>query len=479
MMATRKPNAAFNALSREEQRRINQMSPAELRAYNQGQRGGGGAAPAPDTGGAPAIDYRDPVSVSAEVSRQGLAAGSDPYTRTAQTAGQAILSGQGGAGSGTGYQGYNPINDALAQRLLTEPNDAEALLRQFVGNGGTVGGGGGGPAGTGGGGMGGRYVTYGGNVANASGSTAANAMMGAGAGGAAVPDTVGNSNAYFATELKKLMDSGANDADIQAVIDAANADVLRNQQTALWDLDAAAQGAGRLGGDTWAALGGQARSDAAKQMLTNASGVRLGEVANRRALYQNLLGQVNSRDLAAMQDATQRYGIQQAASSAGAGAGAAAAAQERGQNLQALLAIQQGQQFGTGQLAGLGGQLSGDQLNAIGMAPGLAGINLSGLGAANQAVGNQVALRGAQIQGGVARAGQNLQAQMFNSGLQQQQVNDYLRTVLGIGGLGGTSHTEGQNVVPGLGVNPIGAGIQGGLGAGLAAYGYRRDDDRW
>jgi hypothetical protein len=470
--SNRAPNPAFAALSREEQRRINQMTPAQLRAHNQAQRGGGGAAATPDTGGAPPINYRDPNSISGAVAQQGLAAGSDPTTRAAQGATQNILAGQGGAGSGTGYQNYNPINDALAQNLLGSEYDSEALLRQFLGGAGQVGGGGGysSPSSV-------RGNTYygGGYATSGPGGPAPR-----GGSGSVVPDTVGESNAYFATELRRLMDSKANDADTQGVIDAANADVLRNQQTALWDLDAAAQGTGRLGGDTWSALGSQARSDAARQMASNASGVRLSELQNRRALQEALLGQVNTRDMAAMQDATQRYGISESAAASSAGAGAGAAAAERAQNLQALLAIQQGQQFNRGQLAGLGGQLSSDQINGIQMAPGLAGINLSGLGQANNAAGNMIGLRSAQIQGGVGRAqvgatirGQDLNASMFNSQLQQQQVNDYLRTVLGIGGLGGTSTTQGSNVVPGLGVNPTGAALQGGLGAGLAAYGYR------
>lgn len=465
-------NPGFAALSPEEQRRLNQMSPAELRAHNQGQRGG---AAAPDTGGSPNINYRDPVSVSAEVARQGLAAGSDPTTRAAEGATQNILRGQGGAGSGTGFQHHNPIADALAERLLGEPTDAEALLRQFVGPGGTVGGAGGArpdpndpyaprP---------GAYqvinVGGGGNLGGAQG-----AGGGAAAGGGMVPDTVGNSTAFFAQKMKEFLNSGASDADIKAVIDAANADVNRGLQTSLWDLDAASQGAGRLGGDTWAGLQNQARSDAARQMSNVASQTRLNELQNRRGFYENLLGQVNARDIAAMQDATNRFGISTSASSAGAGNAEANALARRAQDLSALGMILENQRGNTNQLAGLGDRLSADQLASIGMAPNLAGINLSGLGAANQAAGNQVALRGAQIQGGVARAGLNLQADMFNAQQQQQQINDYLRTVLGLGGLGGTSHTEGSNVVPGINVSPTGAAIQGGIGAGLGAYGYGR-----
>lgn len=457
--------ANWASLSKEEQRRINQMTPAERQA----RQGGGGAGGGGGAAASKPVNYKDPVAVSAAVAEAGLAAGKDPTTQAAQQGVQNVLAGQGGAGSGSGYQNYNPINDELATRLLGESSDADELVRQFLGGGGTVGGGGA-PAydpkdpyairpGA-------HQVISFGNQNPSLGGT------GTGQGGGVVPDASGTG--LFGTKVRELLDSGGSDADLQTIIDAQNADINRGLSQSLWDLDAQAQGTGRFGGDMWAGLQNQARGDAVGQMGTFASKTRLGELADRRSLYQNLLGQVNARDIASMSDQTQRYGINASASAAGAGNAEANALARRGQDLSALGMLLDNQQFNTGQLSGLGDRLSTDQLSSIGMAPDLAGISLAGLGAANQAAGNQVSLRGAQISGGVARAGQNLQAQMFNSGLQQQQLNDYLRTVMGLGSMGGSSHTEGSNVVPGLGVNPTGAAIQGGVGAGLAAWGYGR-----
>lgn len=429
--------------------------------------GGSAGAPTSTTrpgGGAPqGID-----AISNEVARRGLEAGNAPYIQDAQRGVQNILGGQPGAGgsaTGSGFQGHNPINDFLAGELRGDVSERDAanMIRQFLGEdfGDNAGGGigGGRRERAPGGGLAGYYATQGGYGA------------GAPAGGAgAVPDTVGGSNSYFATQLRQLMDSPRNDADLQAIIDAQNADVLRGMQSDQWALDAQAQGTGRFGGDMWASLANQSRADASREMGTNASRARLAEQESRRAMYQNLLGQVNTRDLGAMQDATQRYGIGASASAAGAGASEAAALQRRGQNLQALMGLLQNDQFNIGAMGDLGGQLSSDQLAAMGMTPSLAGIWLSGLGAANNAVGNlvgqqgnQTSLRNAQIAAGTARAGLNQQAQLYNSQLPWDNVNNYLRNIGLVGGMGGSSTTVGENVVPGMGVNPW-------LAAGMAGY---------
>jgi hypothetical protein len=119
------------------------------------------------------------------------------------------------------------------------------------------------------------------------------------------------------------------------------------------------------------------------------------------------------------------------------------------------------------------------------MVPGLEGIGLQGLQSALGAGGGMTDLRGQDIQrqianqqASTARAGLNLQRQgmnqqlgMYNASQQQGAVNDYLRTILSIGGLGGTSTTTGTNVQPGLGVNPTGAALQGALGGASTAAG--------
>lgn len=445
--------------------------PMTLNAQGRAVRATGAAVPSSPSG-TPQAAPMGIDAISDAVARRGLEAGNDPTVNEAQQGVRNILAGQTAGGSG--YQTYNPINDYLAGELRGDVSNrtADDLLRQFLGVGGSASPGAGQPSS---GGLGnGSLVSY--RPAANSGS-AVGGYRGGSSGGGTVPDTVGNNSSYFATQLRDLMNSQANDADLQAVIDASNADTRRGMQSDLWALDASAQGTGRFGGDMWAGLSNEARRAANEEMATSASRTRLGELENRRALYANLLGQVNTRDLGAMQDATQRYGIDASASAAGAGASAAAESARRGQDLQALSLLLNNDQYNVGALSGLGEQLSGDQLSAIGLAAPLAGIGLSGLGAANNAAGNLVghegnltALRQAQIGAGTARAGLAQQRDMYNSQLPQSMLNDYLRNLGLVSGLGGSSTTQGTNVVAGAGINPWTAA---GLAGASAYYGGR------
>lgn len=414
--------------------------------------------------GQSAINYRDPTSIGAAVAQAGLNAGKDPTTQAAQKGVQNILSGQGGAGSGTGYQGFNPINDALAQQLQgkVSADDSAALVRQFIS-------GGGGPAGGSasgwdpyaGGGGGGYYGP------NASAIASDKQMV---AGGGPADSTQGGGT--FNDTVKRLLAQGVDEKSIQAIVDQQNADIEKSIQDANWGIDAQAQGTGRLGGDTWKGLMNDQAYQARKAMASSDAQTRLAGQKQWMDLQEGLLGQVNARDIASMNDATQRYGISTSASVAGAGNASAAANARRGQDLQALGMLMDNSQFNTGQLSGLGNALTQAQLGAIGEAPGLAGIGLSGLGAANQAAGNDVSLRQAQIGASTARAGLNQQAQIYNANAAQQQVNDYLRTIMGVGSLGGSTHTEGTNVqpIPYAG-STSGATIAGALGGAATGYG--------
>jgi hypothetical protein len=203
--------------------------------------GGGGAGAGAATG--------DPISsLSNQIAQRGLAAGTDPTTQAAQLAARNILGGQGGADSGgTGYQGYNPISDALAQQLGGEVSgdDTTALLRRFLGgdygqNGG--GGGGGNSSSSAPYRVGYNYATAGAPGASGGGSGYSN--------GGVVPDSVAN-NDYYSTKVKELMDSKTNAADLQTLIDAQNADINKGLTQSMWDLDAQSQGTGRFGGDMW------------------------------------------------------------------------------------------------------------------------------------------------------------------------------------------------------------------------------------
>lgn len=415
---------------------------------------GGSAASGPAT-----PNYKDPNAISAAVAQAGLNAGNDPTTQAAQLGVRNILSGQGGANSGTGYQGFNPINDRLAQHLQgnVEGDDASDLVHQFLGAGGAGGSQGGGwdPYSEGGGSGGG-----GGFRGSSASAAAADRQMVAGGGPADSTATPG----LFNGTVRRLLAQGTDQETIQQIIDAQNADVTRGMQRNLWDLDAQSQGTGRLGGDTWKGLYNDTERNAASEMAQYSGQTRLGANAQQNALYESLLGQVNARDLGAMNDATQRYGISSSASSAAAGNASAAELARRGQNLQALGMLMDDRQFNTGQLSGLGNALTQAQLGAIGEAPGLAGIANAGLGQANNAAGNEVALRQAQISGGNARAALNQQAQIYNANAAQSQLNDYLRTVMGIGSLGGSTHTEGSNVQP---INYTGSSTGAAIGSGL------------
>lgn len=442
------------------------FQPLGKAALAKAQGGGGAGAGGAGGGGAGGQNLNTVQGISSAVARAGMNAGNDPTSLAAQQATRNILAGQGGADSGTGYQHHNPINDALAQRLQSEQYDADELLRQFLGD---------------------DWQSTGQSTPTTSAKGYARYSATAGPGGEESWNRGGmvdstRAPGTFNDTVKRLLDEQVNQADIQAIIDAQNADITRGMQRQMWDLDAASQGTGRFGGDMWAGLQRQARGDAVDQMGTFASQTRLGAQADLRDMYQNLLGQVNTRDIALMNDGTQRAGIAAAGSGGGGGNQQAFDLERRGQNLQALSLLMQGQQHSTGQLSGLGDRLSQDQLGAINQSQGLAGVNLAGLGQANNAASNLAGMHAADNQLAAARAAARTQqsianaqlnqsAQMFNANAAQQQVDNYLRTLAGIGGMGGTSTTQGTNVVPGLGVNPTRAALQGALGGGLAGYG--------
>jgi hypothetical protein len=459
-----------------------------------GQGGGQGTGPGGGTGtgsgGAPATDFNDPRSISAAVAQRGLAAGNT----TTQTGARNLMAniwgaagtpgGSSGTGSTeqTGYEGYNPILDRLTGTLEgnvdTSNGEARDLLLNFLGEDGRS-------AGSGVGQGNGQPATWSPNVAYGQpgyGAAAASAGgYGSGSGGqggyGGVPDTMVPSS-FFGDQTRKLFDDPTNAADLQTVIDSMNEDAKRGMYADLNQLDAASQGSGRLGGDTWKSVGNDARRTADQAMLANSANVRLADRSQRTAAKLQALGLVNQRDLGLLDANTSRANAATAASAAGAGTAAQLALAQRSQDLNAIQSLMQNEQFGVGQLGGLGQQLSSDRLGSLGMVPGLEGIGLSGLNTALGAAGNDVTMRGqdlglreAQIGAGAQRAALNQQAGIFNATQQQGAVNSYLQTILGIGGMGGTSHTAGVNVQPGLGISPTGAAVQGAIGGAATGYG--------
>lgn len=455
-----------------------------------GGQGAGGAAGDPGgTGTGPTpTDYNDPRSISAAIAQRGLAAGNT----STQTGARNLMSniwgaagtpgGSSGAGSTeqTGFEGYNPILNRLAGTLQgnvdTGNGTSRNLLLNFLGEDGRGGGG----SGSGSGSQPATwspYVAYGQPGYSSAAASAGSGGTGGSGNYGGVPDTMVPSS-FFGDQTRKLFDDPTNAADLQTVIDSMNEDAKRGMYADLNQLDAASQGSGRLGGDTWKSVGNDARRTADQAMLSNSANVRLTDRAQRTAAKLQALGLVNQRDLGLLDANTSRANAATAAAASGANSANALSLAQRAQDLDAIQSLMQGEQFNVGQLGGVGQQLSSDRLGSLGMVPGLEGIGLSGLSQANNAAGNDVAMRGqdlglreAQIGAGTARASLAQQRGIFNATQQQGSVNDYLRTILGIGGMGGASHTEGTNVQPGLGISPTGAALQGALGGAATGYG--------
>lgn len=483
-----------------------------------GKGGGGGAgagagnAPKGPATGAPTPtgpNLNTPQGIFTEVAKRGLDAGNTDTVAGARNVMSNIWGAAGkeggsagtGSGSGpgeqTGFEGYNPILDRQAQRLEKDADSrvGRDLILGFLnenGRGGganpngSPGGGTGTRAGTGGGGMGGGNVRYNYKSGSSGNPTAAQVaqVQPGGANPNGVPDTMAV-DSYFGDETRKMMDEEANSAELEALIKEMNVDVEKGMFRDMAQLDAAAAGAGRFGGDMWKGMSSDAREEALQEMLKNAAGVRIGDREARRNARLAALQGVNTRDLGLLGANVQREGIaageRSANASASAAAGAAAdqiALAKRGQDLAAMSDLLGYEQYGLGQLTDIGGQLSGDRLGSLSMVPGLEGIGMNGLNVALGAGGGMVDMRGQDIQkgianqqAGIARQGLNQQAGMWNASQGQNLVNNYLGTLQNIGSMGGTSRTQGTNVQPGLGISPSAAAAQGAAGGFLAGYG--------
>lgn len=465
--------------------------PPKNKRAGAGVGAGTGAGVGAGTGSSP------PPASAEDIFRQAAARGFETGNTTTQqqarTAMGNILGEAGGGGpESTGFEGYNPILDRMASGLGDdfENRVGRDLLLGFLdenGRGGRV------TSGGAGGGMdnprSGRYGP----------PAYIQQMQGAGTPGSPgsvpgqVPDTM-VPDSYFGQQTRRIMDEEANQAELESMISLMNQDVEKGMFRDLAALDAAAQGSGRFGGDMWAAANRDAREEGLQEMSKTAAQVRVGDRESRRQARLAALSGVNSRDQALLAAQVQREGIaagersaSASASAAGASAAENAALARRGQDLSALGALLDYEKFGTGQLSGIGQQLSSDRLNTLGLVPGLEGIGIEGLNVALGGGRGLADIRANAANNATARAGINLQRQgqlqqlgMFNAGQQQNTVNDYLRTLLGIGGLGGTATTNGVNVMPGAGVSPTGSALTGAIGGaatGAGIYGSYQNSD--
>lgn len=450
---------------------------------------GGGAPPAAGGPAPPANPYTTPQAIFSATAQKGMDAGKDATTAAAQAANQRMSEGGAAAAAtgGSGFEKYNPILDRLDKSTEGQDNaGGQRALSAFLSQAGY------GPSGPGdGGGTSGPVGPNGQPLNIGGGSFTAGGGYQSGGGGVAPVDTAATPGT-FSDYIKGLLAQKVDSKDIQGVVDASSDDAMKAYWNAARQQDAAAQGGGRFGGGSYHADLTAGQQALGKTIAGVSAGTRLTAADQLRQAQLTGAGQLNSRDIAAMNDATQRYGISSSAQSAGASIAAQQAAAYRAQNLAAIQAMLGHNEYSSSLLQGVGAQSSKDQTDSVGAAPGLAGISLAGVNAANVAGGglvnqNQVEAQRAvgmgqvsvgragvalgQDQLGLARDQYQTGIDQFNAQAPGRAMEEYMRTILGISGSGGSTTTQGTNVVPGLGISPTGAAIQGGVGTGLAAYG--------
>jgi hypothetical protein len=354
---------------------------------------------------------------------------------------------------------YNPVAKDLNERLKgSSLDESDTLLREFLGIG-----------------EGGSYSSSGssrsgGNPAAAAAGRVAYrgpAISWAGntPSGSAVPDT-SKGGGQFNDELAKIFDPArldpASDPTMQPMLDAIQKEAKKGLQDSLWDLDAQIAGAGRYGSDSAAFARGAATNEFGDALNQAVSSTLFSSREANLGRVMEGLGLRNSRDVAAMADATQREGI---SASSGAAAGGLELQRElanRGMDLEAIQMLTQNNQFGMAQLGELAGQLSSDKFNALGGVGDLLGLKLGGGELALGAGSGMLGVRNADQQDRAFNAARKDKASMA----QDEALNRYLGRVLSVAGVGGTTtnHTTGTNVVPGAGISPSGAAVGAGLG---------------
>lgn len=386
----------------------------------------------------------------------------------------------------TNFDGQNDYLSSLWNELGgTSFDEGIDLLKGFLGGkyGGSGGSSGGGSApqymadGTRvatGGSFGGNYASRGPGGAAGAGSS----------GGGVIPDTMAQGG-WVADRIRELFDPARldpkNDPTMQPYLDS-----LREQSMEAWakekaSLDASAEGRGRYGGGLYSAMSGDLSARTAKELDRATAAALFGSREAALARQMEGLGTANQRDLAAMQDATQRYGIDSAASSSSAASSAAAESAARGQDLAAIGQLLNMQQFGLGMKQGIGNFFGQMQQGALGNIAGMQGASNQGLGigiqGANGLAGLDLGLAGLDIQklmsqnqlkgslasSNAARAGVNLQGRMWDEGAQQREIDNLLKIIMGVGGMGNTQTGGGGAPYPGgSGMDAILRALAGG-----------------
>lgn len=373
----------------------------------------------------------------------------------------------GNAGMGT-----NPWSrDLYGDIGNVTPNDTLEWLKQYIGPAG-----GGGARGPGGGSGSGMW----------NGAAAAARHPASGSGGQ-VPDTVGPSNSFFAQQIKALFDPArldpANDPTMQPTLQAMRRENGEDIMAAIQDLTAQAENQGAYGSGLYQAMTGRAREEGIESLDSAIAGLLHGAREGALGRQMQGLGETNTRDIAAMQDMTNRYGIDAQSAAAGAGNAAAAADAAEGRRLQALNMLLGGQMDILGLRGNMANMTQSGQLGAMNGAMGLGNMGMQGLGMqgdiANNVLGSLLGYNNQQLQYDLGRRGIGVQRgqldlanRQFQDQVSQGSLNDLLNIIMGIGGMGGTNNQPGQYIPSGP--DPFTAALMGGFGGYLQGRGAQQ-----
>lgn len=454
---------------------------ADTGAWRAFQQGGGSSSAGPKAPSVPKpADYLGNLPNPGNVLNDVLGGLDDftlnnPDTNTARTWINDML---GNSGMGT-----NPWSRDLYSDIGgVTPLDSFDWLKEYIG--GAGGGPGGGAGGAGGGSRSGprraSNVTY---TQNPDGTFSVhNGVAGNGAG--QVPDTVGPSDSFFAKQIKALFDSArldpANDPTMQATLEAMRRENGQDLLSSIQDLTAQAENQGAYGSGLYRAMTGQAREQSMESLDSAIAGLLHGAREGALGRQMQGLNETNTRDIAAMQDLTNRYGIDASSAAAGAASGAAAADAAEGRRLQAMNMLLGGQMDILGLRGNMANMTQSGQLGAMNGAMGLGQMAQQGLGMqgdiGQNVLGSLLGYNNSQLQYDLGRRGIGVQRgqldlanRQFQDQVTQGSLNDLLNIIMGVGGMGGTNNQPGQYLPSGP--DPFTAALMGGFGGYLQGRG--------
>jgi hypothetical protein len=333
-------------------------------------------------------------------------------------------------------------------------------------------------AGGGGGYGGGSYMSGGGG--GASWTPQAQGQM---------PDSMAN-NSFYAQRMRELFDPStldpANNPTLQPVLDAIRRESLEGYDDSVARISAGMEGRGRYGGGMYQNMQTRANEEYNEALQGSIANVLMGNYEAERGRQMQGLEGISQRDQAMLHDLTQRYGIdaQTAAAMAGINAQSASASnaarmqaqgQARAQDLQAIMGIMNMNQFGLGQIAGIGNAWQGQQMGSLGAIPGLEGANQGYLNTALGAAGGLANIDLTRLTSNnslaAARAPTQWAREQYYDPMNQMSM--YINNILGgIGGMGWSGQGQGYNPMGMMNyMSPNQAAFNAGIGGYLGGGG--------